>query len=344
MSAPLAAIFGCTGTTLLDSERDFFRDADPLGFILFARNVDTPDQLRALISDLRDSVGRSDAPVLVDQEGGRVQRLGPPHWRKAPPAATFADLHASNPANGRDACALNADLLAAEIADVGFTVDCVPVLDIPQRNSDAIIGDRAVGSSVEQSAELGQLVCERMLAGGITPVIKHIPGHGRATVDSHLKLPVVDTAAEELQILDFAAFRLVSAAMGRSVWGMTAHIVYDAFDPSAPCTTSSVVIDQVVRGDIGFDGFLVSDDLSMKALTGSMRERTASALAAGCDAVLHCNGDMSEMVDVAENARSLDELAVARFAASEAARACGQPVDIASTAQRLDALLSENAA
>jgi len=344
MTAPLAAIFGCAGTTLSADERAFFKDADPLGFILFARNIDNPAQVRALINDLRDCVGRQDAPVLVDQEGGRVQRLGPPHWRKAPNAETFANLHSEDTERGRNACALNTDLLAAELADLGFSVDCVPVLDIPQPNSDLIIGDRAAGKDVAQSAELGQLVCERMLAGGITPVIKHIPGHGRATVDSHLKLPVVDASADDLRTVDFAPFKAVSAAMGRSVWAMTAHIIYETFDMTAPCTTSAILIADIVRGEIGFDGFLVSDDLSMKALSGSMVQRTKGSLDAGCDAVLHCNGEMEEMTSVAGAARALNAIALERFAASEAARANREAIDPAIAAKELDALLQEAAA
>lgn len=344
MRRPMAAIYGCAGTVLSDDERAFFSETHPLGFILFARNVDTPEQVRALINELRSAVGRDDAPVLVDQEGGRVQRLKPPHWRAIPAAATFASLHDADPAAGRTACALNSDLMAAELVDVGFSVDCVPVLDIPQPGSDAIIGDRAVGSTPAQSAELGEIVCRRMIAGGITPIIKHIPGHGRAMVDSHLKLPIVDTPAAELREVDMSPFRAISAAMGRDVWGMTAHIVYEALDASAPATTSQTVIRDVIRGDIGFDGFLVSDDLSMKALDGSMAERTAASLSAGCDAVLHCNGDMSEMAAVAETATSLSDTAWHRFQASEAARADRETLDVAITRQRLDALLPEVAA
>lgn len=344
MSTPLAAIFGCAGPVLGDDERRFFREANPLGFILFARNIETPEQVRALINDLRDTVGRDDAPVLVDQEGGRVQRLGPPHWRKAPPAGDIAALHIDRPQAGLDACSLNADLLAAELFELGFSVDCVPVLDIPQPDADAIIGDRAVGRTPAQSAELGQLVCERMIAGGITPVIKHIPGHGRATVDSHLKLPIVDTGADELRSLDFAPFKAVSAAMGNRVWGMTAHVVYETFDADAPATTSQSVIQDVIRGEIGFEGFLVSDDLSMKALSGTMGSRTTDAMNAGCDAVLHCNGEMAEMIAVAETAPQLSDTSLQRFDASEAARAGRTAIDAASACQQLDTLLQEAAA
>lgn len=317
---PLAAIFGCAGPRPTARERDFFRDADPVGFILFARNIETPDQVRALIGELREAVGRADAPVLVDQEGGRVQRLRAPHWREAPPAGDIAALHAVDPAAGRKACAINADLMAAELAELGFTVDCLPVLDIPQSDADPVIGDRAVGRTPVQSAELGRIVCDRMLAQGVTPVIKHLPGHGRATVDSHHALPVVDTPREALGEVDFAPFRELSAGIGDQVWGMTAHVVYSAIDADAPATTSAAVIGEIIRGDIGFGGFLVSDDLSMKALAGTPSARAEASIAAGCDAVLHCNGAFDEMTAVAATAGRLSSAGAARLKAAETER------------------------
>ncbi|MEQ8664303.1 MAG: beta-N-acetylhexosaminidase [Rhodospirillales bacterium] len=320
MGAPLAAIFGCAGPELTADERAFYRASSPLGFILFARNVQEPDQVRALVSEMRGCVGRDDAPVLIDQEGGRVQRLGPPHWRAAPTAGSIADLHSVDANAGEEAASLNAALIAAELADLGITVDCVPVLDVPQPGSHDVIGDRAVGRTPGQSARLGNIVCGQMIAHGVVPVIKHIPGHGRATVDSHHDLPIVDAPLEELRSVDFAPFRdTAELAWGRP-WGMTAHVVYTAIDPNAPATTSATVIADIIRDEIGFEGFLVSDDLSMKALGGSLGDRTTASLAAGCDAVLHCNGEMEEMIAVASAAGALGDTAFARYTATENSR------------------------
>ena len=320
MTAPLAAIFGCAGPTLTDRERGFFRDVDPLGFILFSRNIETPDQVRALVTEMRETVGRDNAPVLIDQEGGRVQRLKPPHWREAPTAGSIAELHAADANAGEEATTLNTALIAAELRDLGITVDCVPVLDVPQPWAHDIIGDRAVGRTPEQSARLGMVVCGQMIAHGVIPVIKHLPGHGRATVDSHHELPVVDAPLANLEQVDFAPFRENAVQPWGKPWGMTAHVVYTKIDPHAPATTSSIVISEIIRGEIGFDGFLVSDDLSMKALGGSMAERASASIRAGCDAVLHCNGEMDEMEAVAASVGRLGDTALARFEASETTR------------------------
>ncbi|MBV8651617.1 MAG: glycoside hydrolase family 3 protein, partial [Alphaproteobacteria bacterium] len=245
-NAPRAVIFGCAGKTLEASEHAFFRDADPLGFILFARNCETPDQIRALIGELRDSVGRADAPVLIDQEGGRVARLRPPHWRSYPSGAQIAALGK----DAADAARTAAHLIADDLRRLGITIDCLPVLDLSFPGADAVIGDRSFGADPERVAELGRAQCEGLLSGGVLPVIKHIPGHGRGTVDSHFALPVVDASREALEAADFAPFRKLNDAP----WAMTAHIVYTALDPDRAATLSPTVIDEVIRGVIGFDG------------------------------------------------------------------------------------------
>lgn len=332
---PLATIFGCAGPRLSKAERRFFARTDPLGFILFARNVEAPEQVRDLVAALRDCVGRH-APVLIDQEGGRVQRLRPPHWRAAPAAALFGRLAARDGDLAVAAARLNARVMAAELAELGIDVDCTPVLDLPVAGAHAVIGDRAYGDDPALAAALGRAVCEGMLDGGVLPVVKHVPGHGRAMVDSHLDLPVVDAALEEMRRTDFAPFRELRAAP----WAMTAHVVYAALDSEHPATTSEAVISAVIRGEIGFEGVLLSDDLSMKALGGSFAERTRAALAAGCDVVLHCNGDMVEMAAVAAAARPLSEAALGRLARAEAMRR-NDPVDLPSALERLSAWLAE---
>jgi len=320
----------------MPTERDFFRDADPLGFILFQRNCDHPDQLRRLVAALRDAVGRADAPVLIDQEGGRVARLKPPHWPAYPAPAAIAALGG---AAAKEAAWLGARLIADDLAALGITIDCVPVLDIPVAGADAVIGDRALGDEPAVVATLGRAVCEGMLAGGVLPVIKHIPGHGRATVDSHHALPRVDAARAMLAASDFAPFR----ALADMPWAMTAHIVYADIDARAAATLSRAVIEQVVRREIGFDGVLVSDDLSMRALGGSFADRAAGALAAGCDIVLHCNGDMTEMAQIAGAAARLTPAARRRVDRAEARRGAAQPIDRETLAARFGALIARAA-
>jgi beta-N-acetylhexosaminidase len=311
-SPPRAVILGCAGTTLDPTEREFFAESDPLGFILFQRNCGDPDQLRALVAALRDSVGRADAPVLIDQEGGRVARLRPPHWREYPAAARVGAL-------GDDAAAAAegvSRLIAADLAALGVTVDCLPVLDLPVPGADGIIGDRAYATSTERVAALGRAACDGLLAGGVLPIIKHVPGHGRATVDSHLACPVVTTPRAELEMSDFAPFR----ALGDMPWAMTAHVVYAAVDDERPATLSPRVVGEIIRGHIGFDGVLLSDDLSMQALGGRFGERAAGAIAAGCDVVLHCNGRLDEMREVVAATPLLDDRALERVARGEALR------------------------
>jgi len=332
---PLAALFGCSGLALSEAERAFFARVNPLGFILFARNIDTPDQVRGLVRSLRDTVGRPDAPVLIDQEGGRVARLRPPHWRAYPPAAAFGRLSAANPAAGVEAAQLNARLIALELIDLGIDVDCVPVLDVPVEDAHDIIGDRAFCNTPARVAELGRAVCVGMLLEGVLPVIKHIPGHGRARVDSHEALPVVNASLAELEATDFLPFR----AMADAPWAMTAHVVYTAVDPDAPATTSAKVIAEVIRGTIGFSGVLISDDLGMKALGGGFDERARAALAAGCDVVLHCSGNLAEMEAVAAGAAPLTGAALSRLARATGLRRSHDGIDRAQTLARINELL-----
>ncbi|RRN65597.1 beta-N-acetylhexosaminidase [Caulobacter sp. 602-1] len=291
MSTSSAAILGCAGTTLTAEEVAFFRDVKPWGFILFKRNIADPEQVRALTAALRATVGRDDAPILIDQEGGRVARLQPPHWRIYPPGRAYGELVANDPLTAREITRLGSRLIAHDLRAIGINVDCVPVLDVPDPQGHEIIGDRAYGDTPEQVATLGRAAAEGLLAGGVLPIIKHIPGHGRALSDSHLELPVVKAKLLELEIRDFAPFRVLSDMP----MAMTAHVVYTAIDRNRPATTSKKVIRKIIRESIGFDGLLMSDDLSMKALSGDFKQRAKDSLSAGCDVVLHCNGDMVEM-------------------------------------------------
>ena len=333
----LAAIFGLRGTEISADERAFFRDADPVGFILFARNCAEPRQVHRLANELRDAVGRADAPLLIDQEGGRVARLKPPHWHAYPAAATIAALGG---AKAREAAWLGARLVADDLAALGLTVDCMPVLDLPIDGADAVIGDRAYGTAPEAVAALGGAVCEGLLAGGVLPVMKHVPGHGRALVDSHSALPVVTAPRAELEATDFAPFRALAAMP----WAMTAHVLYRAIDDATPATLSPRVIGEVVRGFIGFDGLLLSDDVSMGALPGKIGARATRALAAGCDVVLHCNGSLDEMKAVAEGASLVSAAALRRLDAGEARRRASlAPFDRRAGRLRFAALLAGEA-
>lgn len=300
-----ACILGCAGPVLSPEEAAFFRRARPWGFILFRRNIETPDQTRALVSALRECVGREDAPVLVDQEGGRVQRLGPPHWRRYPAGRAYGELDIPDP---RGIARLGARLIARDLTELGINVDCLPVLDVPDPQGHDVIGDRAYASSPEGVALLGRAACEGLIAGGVLPVIKHIPGHGRARADSHLELPVVEASRAELEARDFAPFQ----ALSDMPMAMSAHVVYADIDPGLPATLSRRVLDVAVRGAIGFDGLLMTDDLSMKALGGGFDARAEAALEAGCDMILHCNGDMAEMQAVVEGTWFLEGRAAER--------------------------------
>ena len=336
--SPRAVVCGCAGPSLTADERQFFREADPLGFILFARNCRDPDQVRALIGTLRESVGRADAPILIDQEGGRVVRLGPPHWRKPPAAAEFAALFARDPAAGRDAARANARLIAAELAALGITVCCAPVLDLPVPGAHDVIGDRAYGSDPEGVIALGGAVAEGLAAGGVLAVMKHIPGHGRAQLDSHFALPLVEAPPAELEATDFAPFH----ALRHLPWAMTAHVLYTALDPVAPATTSAPVIEEVIRGTIGFSGVLVSDDLSMAALAGAPGARVQAALAAGCDIALYPNADLAEMVEVGAATPPIGAETAARLARGNELVDRQGIHDIRELENELDALLPRN--
>jgi beta-N-acetylhexosaminidase len=301
-----AFICGLSGAALTEEERAFLREARPWGVILFRRNVESRARLRALTDSVRDALGDGAAPILVDQEGGRVQRLAPPHWRGYPSAATFA--RAASSAEGAARLAwLGARLIADDLREVGISIDCLPVLDAPQPGAHGVIGDRAYGENPESIARIGRAAARGLLDGGILPVMKHIPGHGRARADSHLELPVVEASRAELELVDFAPF-IANADLPIA---MTAHVVYTALDPVMPGTLSKAVI-RVIREAIGFDGLLVTDDLSMKALQGNFRQRAEAAIAAGCDIVLHCNGDLDEARAVAEGAPVLAGRALAR--------------------------------
>src|SRR6201995_4316239 len=302
------AIYGCAGTSLSAAEKSFFREARPWGFILFARNISDSGQVQALTAELREPIGDGVVPILTDQEGGRVARLKPPHWRERPPAARFGELYAQDQERGWDACYLNARLIAHDLTSLGINVDCLPVLDVPIPGAHDVIGARAFARDPATIIALGKAQIEGLMDGGVLPVMKHIPGHGRAGADSHLALPRVSARAAELSATDFVTFRSLS----QCPIAMTAHVVYESIDPQRPATTSPKVIRDVIRGEIGFDGLLMSDDLSMKALDGPLEVRAKAALFAGCDVVLHCNGSMDEMKDVATEAKILDGIALKR--------------------------------
>ncbi len=338
---PSAVIFGCSGTVLTDAEKDFFKNVDPLGFILFARNVETPAQVKNLVASLRETVGRENAPVLIDQEGGRVRRLRPPHWKDYPAQGVFGRLYDKNPAAACEAAHLNARLIGRDLKELGIDVDCLPLLDVPSNGAHDVIGDRAFSTDARAVADLGMAVCEGLLDEGVMPIVKHVPGHGRARCDSHLALPKVEEGRIELENVDFYPFRHLASAP----WAMTAHLLYTAIDARKPASLSKTVIDEVIRGYIGFKGFLICDDLSMKALEGGLDELTRQALDAGCDAVLHCNGNPEEMQAVASAVRPLTGAASERLARSFSMREKSKnkmpPVGTDEAADRIAALLAE---
>ncbi len=330
-----AFITGVSGLVLTDEEREFMRGERPWGFILFKRNIESSAQVAMLVDQFRESVGDPLTPVLIDQEGGRVQRLGPPNWPVYPAGAVFGALYDTNPKQGLAAARLTARLIAADLADLGISVDCLPLADVPVEGADAVIGDRAYGNTPDKVAAIGRAVTEGLEQGGVLPVLKHIPGHGRATADTHFKLPVVDTSKTELERIDFAAFKpLADLPMA-----MTAHVVFSAIDPAHPATTSATIIEQVIRGTIGFQGLLMSDDVSMNALTGSIAERTQASIAAGCDIVLHCNGKLQEMREVAREVPELAGKAMARAKRALASRKTPQPFDRVAARAELDELV-----
>ena len=319
-----AFITGIAGPALTDAERQFLKEAEPWGLIVFKRNVADPDSLRRLVDAFRASVGRQ-APVMIDQEGGRVQRLGPPHWPNYPPGAAYGALYDRDRETGLAAAKLGARLIAADLAALGIDVDSAPIADVPVVGADPIIGDRAYGTAPGKVAAIAAAVAAGLAEGGVLPVLKHIPGHGRATADSHQRLPVVSADRETLEANDFAAFRPLAGLP----LGMTAHVVFTAFDPVAPATTSATIVRDVIRDSIGFTGLLMSDDISMGALSGSVDERAKAAIAAGCDVVLHCNGKMAEMLAVAAEAPQLAGEAARRATAALAMRKTAAPIDVA---------------
>ena len=305
-----SALFtGLAGTELSADERAFYRDAKPAGVILFKRNVEDAGKVRALVDSVRDAVG-NDMLVLIDQEGGRVQRLKAPAASDLPPAAAYARLFQTDPDAAKAAAYSVARLVAAELTGYGITCNCAPVLDVPVPGAHDIIGDRAFGTTPVQVVTLAREVAEGLMAGGVVPVIKHIPGHGRALCDSHLDLPRVDASYEELSRSDFVPFR----ALADMPAAMTAHVVFADIDADNPASISEAVTQRIIRGDIGFDGLLMSDDLSMRALSGPMRRRAEAVFRAGSDVALHCNGDMGEMRAAAEGVPELSGKAKERFA------------------------------
>jgi beta-N-acetylhexosaminidase len=331
-----AFICGVSGLELTGTERGFLREADPWGLILFKRNVDSPEQVRRLVGSFRELVGRDEAAVLIDQEGGRVQRLGPPHWPTYPSGSDYGRLYDRERSQGLAAARLGGRLMAADLAALGISVDCLPVADVPVAGSNAVIGDRAYGLSPVKVAAIAAAIAEGLCAGGVLPVVKHIPGHGRATVDSHAELPAVETDRATLEQTDFAAFR----ALNHLPLAMTAHIVFSAIDPVAPATISATIVREVIRGSIGFDGVLMTDDISMGALAGTIAARVCASIAAGCDIVLHCNGRADEMQSVAAEVPVLEGEARRRAAAALAGRRPPEPTDLAAARTTFLALLS----
>ncbi|MEO1639354.1 MAG: glycoside hydrolase family 3 N-terminal domain-containing protein [Pseudomonadota bacterium] len=324
-----AAIFGPKGTEITAWERGFFRDTQPWGFILFARNIEDPDQLRRLTGGLRDAVGR-DAPILIDQEGGRVQRMRAPHWREYLPALDQM-ARAKDPLRAQW---IRNRLIAAELHDVGIDANCAPLADIAEVGTHPVLLNRLYGRDVETVVKAARTCAEAHLAGGVLPILKHIPGYGRAKVDSHHDLPRVSAPRADLDAWDFAPF----AALNDIAMGMTAHIIIDAIDSDSPATTSARMM-QVMRHDIGFDGLLMTDDISMNALSGTVAERSAASIAAGCDLVLHCNGEASEMPLVADAVGAMTDAAETRANRALAQRKTPDPIDIPSLEAELDALI-----
>jgi beta-N-acetylhexosaminidase len=320
-----AFITGVSGTALAAEERAFLGEAEPWGLIVFARNIETPDQVRALTAAFRDAVGRADAPVLIDQEGGRVQRLRPPHWPEYPAGEVYGRLYDRDRASGLAAARLGGRLIAADLWALGIDVDCVPLADVPATGSDPIIGSRAYGTEPDKVAAIAGVLAAGLLEGGVLPVLKHLPGHGRANVDSHHGLPVVAVDRASLDAVDFAAFRPLAGLR----LGMTAHVVFTAYDPVAPATTSVTMVQDVIRDSIGFEGLLMTDDISMGALSGAVSQRAKASLEAGCDVILHCNGHIEEMRELADIVPRMSGRAAERAEAALGQRRTPDAIDIA---------------
>jgi beta-N-acetylhexosaminidase len=337
--APRAFISGLSSLTLTSDERAFLREAGPWGLILFKRNIQDRAQVSELVSEAQHELGR-EAPVLIDQEGGRVQRLGPPHWPAYPPGAAYGKLYDRDQAVGLEAARLGARLIAADLAELGISVDCLPLADVPVGGADAVIGDRAYGETPAKVAAIAAAIAEGLAEGGVLPVLKHIPGHGRANADSHKSLPVVHADRATLEATDFAAFR----PLKKLPLGMTAHVVFKSIDPVHPATTSATMIGEVIRGFIGFDGLLMGDDISMGALSGSIAERARASLRAGCDLVLHCNGQIDEMREVAAAAPELSGPSARRADAALAARKPPLPIDLNEARHAFAAMMASGTA
>ncbi|MBM3543837.1 MAG: beta-N-acetylhexosaminidase [Alphaproteobacteria bacterium] len=320
-----AFISGCAGASLSDAERQFFGRERPCGLILFARNCQTPEQISALVTSFKDAVESEEALVLIDQEGGRVQRLRPPHWRSMPPARCYGVLYETAPEVAKKAAFSGARLIAEELRGVGINVNCTPCIDVPEEGAHDVIGDRAFSTDSDVVIALGRAVMDGTLAGGALPVIKHVPGHGRARADSHLSLPRIDATRAELEARDFRPFE----ALRDSPLAMTAHVLLPAYDERRPATTSPVIMREVIRDLIGLNGLVMSDDIGMQALGGSFAERTRGVIDAGCDVVLQCSGVLSEMLDTGSAAPLLDGLAAERFARARAALHDPRPFDVA---------------
>ena len=331
-----AAIYGLSGPELTEKERDFFREADPAGYILFKRNCCDLEQLRRLNEELRNVSGRPDLPILIDQEGGRVARMQPPAWPAFPRAEAFAALYDVAPSSAIEATRVNARAIALTLRSVGINVNCLPLLDVRQPGASDIIGDRALGDTPMQVAALGRAVLDGMASAGVVGVVKHLPGHGRALVDSHKELPIVTASDDDLAI-DLEPFeRLRSAPMG-----MVAHVVYTAWDAELPASLSPTVINSIIRERIGFDGLLMTDDLGMQALSGDFGTRAAGAIAAGCDIALHCSGDIAEMEAVAAAVPALSAEGEARLSRAMAVTLNEEDdVDFAEAVAKRDALLA----
>ncbi len=333
---PTAAIYDCEGPRPNAEEKAFFRDVDPWGFIVFARHCSSAEDLSAHCDELRDCVGREDAPILIDQEGGRVARMKPPVFPAHPAPAAFGELWRLDPEKAKQAARLNAQLLARMVSDAGVTVNCAPMLDVPQPDADpSVIGDRAYARHADIIAALGLEVIAGTLAGGAAPVIKHLPGHGRALCDSHRELPHVSASKEDLLNVDFRPFKTLKDAP----MGMTAHVVYEAYDAALPATLSPVIVNDVIRGEIGFDGLLFTDDLRMKALGGAFDARLRDSFAAGCDIALCCNFTLAEKKQSAKALVDLTGAAARRAAAASARLQAVERPDTQALYQRLEALL-----
>lgn len=333
---PTAIVFDCEGPRLSNEERAFFKDADPWGFILFARHCENADQVRAHCDELRECVGREDAPILIDQEGGRVARMKPPVFPAHPAPAVFGELWKLDPKKAAEAARLNGYLLGRLVSDLGVTVNCAPMLDVPQMDADpVVIGDRALAKHASTISSLAFQVMEGLIEGGALPVIKHLPGHGRSLCDSHHDLPRVCASMRDLKYCDFLPFK----ALRDAKMGMTAHIVYEAYDSERPATLSPVIVEQVIRGEIGFDGLLFTDDLKMKALGGAVSDRISGAYDAGCDIALACNFSMAEKKECAGALRELAGESAVRARAAMAELKAPERGDTTEDYERLNALI-----